>query len=253
MKKAFLFLLSISFFLALPLTVEAKSPAYTINLNPETKLNYTTTPGSKITDFITIRNIDTTRWIEVAIKTRNIPTRWVQEENKKFRIKPNETLKVNINILIPTNAKIEEISGYLTFSLANYDKTNTETTPGALSIGLGIGQKLTINIIPGEENKTNFTKKTYKLNINIKETISNIYIFIQNNINIVLLLIIAALIIKLALQEKKIITKTEKINPTKPKSKPKKTKKRLDKKAKKTNEKISKKKTIKVKAKKKKV
>jgi hypothetical protein len=155
--------------------------------------------------------MDPERWIEVAIKPINFPKRWLQEENQKIRIEPNSQIQKDINIIIPKNAEIGQIEGTLSIALINYKKED-QVQSGNFTVGLGIGNLIKINIVPGEIKSDNYSntpetpetpvKTTVKQELNIKELTSKAYIIIEDNINIILLLIIISLLLKLALQTK---------------------------------------------------
>ncbi len=201
------------------------SPAYTFQINPETKLKYTITPGSTIKDYITITNLDKNRWIDIKVKALNMPERWVRIDQEATRIENQSSKNINFSIYIPSNAETQSLEGILTFQLVNFEGHNS--TNKNFSIALGIGNNITINIIEGEISNQNYSKENSTLDT-IKNSISSstirqkttpiityIYTLIEDNINFVLLLIIISLILKLALVKKNIQTTQNKNNKTK--------------------------------------
>ncbi|MDX9970602.1 MAG: hypothetical protein RBS56_01710 [Candidatus Gracilibacteria bacterium] len=212
------------------------SPAFSFIKNSNTGFTYTTTPGSTIKDYLTITNQDQERWLEISISTNKIPERWARFDSYKIRLKPLETIKTPFSITIPENSEEKTIKGLIIGNLSKYEQTNSSSN-GGIKVSLGIGNELSISIINGEKLDQDYTKgiitnkisniskenKQTEINKTFQENISLLYIQIEENINKILLLIIIALILKIALTKthkpakkivkkptKKIIKKTKK-------------------------------------------
>jgi hypothetical protein len=247
MKKLSFFLCLFFIFSGLSFASNS-SPAFTIRKNPQTAFNYEITKGSTIIDYFEIVNLDPERWIEISLSLSNtFPKRIIRIDKNKIRLQPLESQKIRIIISIPVQFDEDHIKGNIILSTQQYE--NKEKNPG-LQINLGIASTANIKIIEGPKkskdytegilfstkNQTNIqTEKTYKVikRLNIKGTISNLFIVIENNISIVLLLIIIALILKIVLQEHLNKTKTESKNVVSHPKKISKTKAKTTKKSKK--------------------
>ncbi len=207
-------------FISIHSTVFASgTPRYTVKKNTETGFNYELSAGSSVQDFLTIKNLDANRWIEISLSEKGLPTRWLRTNENKVFLKPLEEKTVKLSINIPSSIEQEKYIGILIANLANYEEENAPESN--FKIGLGIANEIKITIKEGEPVHLNFIKEQAIISTivdkitpkkPIKEYFTDFHVLISNNTELILVLIIIGLLLKLAIQKPKIVSEIKEEN-----------------------------------------
>jgi len=185
------------------------TPPFTI-FSTASELKYTVGPGSKIIDRIYIKNMDPTRKITTMIEIKKSTgepateySSWIKTDKTTVEITPNEIAVINLEITIPEKETFKELSFMINCALINYQGRITNDK-GNLGVMLSIARDMTIKIQDIETGILDFTKnEDEKMSLFEKTKIfgRNLYYRIDENFDYILLIIIIALLIKLATQK----------------------------------------------------
>jgi len=201
------FIFTFNVFAIIPQT----TPAFTIKYDrSETKDNpYISKPNSTVNDHIFLKNLDSEKTLRIILSTKKdtpsnnnktnieIPEEWFHFSQTEAILRPLESKKIDFKIDVPENANIKEYSSIIQATLIDYQDSK-ESKNKIIKINVGIAKSM--NLIVANKITTNNKHKSN--NISLKERLKNIYNFFQTNIQLTIIFVIIALLIKIILKEK---------------------------------------------------
>lgn len=199
---------------------QESTPAFTIS----GVFSYEAQQGSTIKDTIELKNLDEERKITITLafkedipkkpeqRTAKIPDEWLSFKKTEIVLAPLETKSLNLFINIPEHAEIKTYNSVAQATLIDYKTKETETN--SISVNVAVARSVNLNVTKKDQeakitetninkNQTEITTEPEMSNFEkIRQIGSNIYKTIQANLEIVLLLIIIALLLKISIIKK---------------------------------------------------